>query len=83
MATTRRSTSTAMRRPARGTSTTRVYAPAHDFALEGAALYSDRYVRTPDGWRMSHTGYERIFEKTRTPGDATIQQGARSRGENS
>ncbi|WP_232820093.1 nuclear transport factor 2 family protein [Nocardioides allogilvus] len=58
-----------------------VYAPAFDFALEGAALYSDRYVRTPEGWRMSHTGYERIFEKKTTVAGATIEQGARSRGE--
>jgi hypothetical protein len=32
------------------------------FALEGAAIYDDRYVRTPDGWRIQHTGYQRTFE---------------------
>ncbi len=58
-----------------------VYAPAYDYALEGAALYEDRYVRTPEGWRMTHTGYERIFESTRTTTGLTIKQGARSRGE--
>ena len=58
-----------------------VYAPAHDFALEGAALYDDRYVRTSAGWRMSHTGYERIFEKSGTTSGTTIKQGPRSRGE--
>jgi hypothetical protein len=59
-----------------------IYAPAHDFALEGAALYEDRYVRTSAGWRMSHTGYERIFEKSGSSAGSTIKQGARSRGEN-
>ena len=34
------------------------------FRLEGAAFYEDRYVRTPDGWRVSHTGYQRTFEAT-------------------
>lgn len=58
-----------------------VYAPAHDFALEGAALYEDRYVRTSDGWRMAHTGYDRIFEKSGSTAGVTIKQGARSRGE--
>ena len=32
--------------------------------LEGAAFYEDRYVRTPVGWRVSHTGYQRTFEAT-------------------
>ena len=36
----------------------------HRFRLEGAAFYADRYLRTPDGWRISHTGYERTFEAT-------------------
>ncbi len=34
------------------------------FRLEGAAFYDDRYVRTPEGWRISHTGYQRTFEAT-------------------
>lgn len=34
------------------------------FRLEGAAFYEDRYVRTAEGWRVSHTGYERTFEAT-------------------
>ena len=58
-----------------------VYAPAQDFALEGAALDHDRYVRTPEGWRMSHTGYERIFESTASTAGLKVKQGARSRGE--
>ena len=28
----------------------------------GAAFYEDRYVRTPEGWRIKHTGYRRTFE---------------------
>lgn len=58
-----------------------VYAPALSFALEGAALYEDRYVRTHAGWRMSHTGYERIFEKIGDTTGVTLKQGPRSRGE--
>lgn len=59
-----------------------VFAPAFDFALDGAALYTDRYIRTPEGWRMEHTGYARIFERTGpiAPG-VRIEQGACSRGE--
>jgi SnoaL-like domain len=41
-----------------------VISAEHRFRLEGAAFYEDRYVRTPDGWRVSHTGYERTFEAT-------------------
>ena len=33
-----------------------------DYVLEGAAFYTDRLVRTPDGWRIAHTGYRRTFE---------------------
>lgn len=40
----------------------KVFALAYDFALEGAAFYEDRYVRTPEGWRIAHTGYKRTFE---------------------
>ncbi len=42
----------------------KVFALAFDFALEGAAFYEDRYVRTPDGWRIAHTGYKRTFESS-------------------
>ncbi len=34
-----------------------------DISLRGAAFYSDEYVRTADGWRISHTGYKRTFEE--------------------
>ncbi|UMG94527.1 nuclear transport factor 2 family protein [Nocardioides sp. TF02-7] len=40
----------------------KVLVDAFRFALEGAAIYADRYVRTADGWRIAHTGYERTFE---------------------
>jgi hypothetical protein len=46
-----------------------VISAQHGFRLEGAAFYEDRYVRTPDGWRVSHTGYERTFEATYQLGD--------------
>ncbi|MDF1605252.1 nuclear transport factor 2 family protein [Nocardioides sp. YIM 152315] len=42
----------------------KVIVPAFRFMLEGAAFYSDRYQRTSDGWRVSHTGYRRTFEIT-------------------
>lgn len=40
----------------------RVVVQAFDFMLEGASFYDDRYVRTADGWRVSHTGYRRTHE---------------------
>ncbi len=40
----------------------KVFVPAFDFVLEGAAFYSDRYVRTEQGWRIQHTGYRRTYE---------------------
>jgi hypothetical protein len=42
----------------------KVIVEAFKFMLEGAAFYTDRYVRTPDGWRVAHTGYRRTFEMT-------------------
>jgi hypothetical protein len=42
----------------------KVIVESFKFVLEGAAFYSDRYVRTDDGWRISHTGYRRTFEQT-------------------
>ena len=41
----------------------RVIVPAHDFALHGTALYEDRYVKVGGAWKISHTGYERIYEE--------------------
>ena len=42
----------------------KVIVPEFRFMLEGAAFYEDRYVRTPAGWRVAHTGYRRTFEMT-------------------
>jgi hypothetical protein len=42
----------------------KVVVDAVRFALEGGAIYSDRYVRCADGWRIQHTGYRRTFEMT-------------------
>lgn len=42
----------------------KVIIEAYKFVLEGAALYTDRYVRTPEGWRIVHTGYRRTFEQS-------------------
>ena len=33
------------------------------FTLRGASHYHDRYRKEPDGWRISATGYERIYEE--------------------
>jgi hypothetical protein len=44
----------------------KVFVPAYDVAIEGAAFYEDRMVRTPDGWRLSHVGYRRTFESSWT-----------------
>ncbi len=38
--------------------------PEFDFMLIGAAFYHDRYRRTPDGWKISATGYDRTYEAT-------------------
>ena len=40
----------------------KVLVPDLDFVLEGAAFYTDSYARTPDGWRIAHTGYRRTYE---------------------
>ena len=40
----------------------RVIVPEFNFMLFGAAFYHDRYRRTPDGWRISATGYARTYE---------------------
>ncbi len=34
--------------------------------IEGASIYSDRYVRTEAGWKISHTGYFRTYEMMRS-----------------
>ncbi len=44
----------------------KVFVPAYDVAIEGAAFYEDRMTRTPEGWRFSHVGYRRTFESSWT-----------------
>ena len=44
----------------------RVIVPAADLEIGGTALYEDRYRLTPEGWRIAHTGYLRVFEEHRT-----------------
>jgi SnoaL-like domain len=41
----------------------RVIVPEHRVLIEGAAVYHDEYRCGSDGaWRITHTGYERIYE---------------------
>ncbi|WP_019203636.1 nuclear transport factor 2 family protein [Tsukamurella sp. 1534] len=42
----------------------RVICAAADFMLIGSAFYTDRYLRTPEGWRIAETGYERTYHAT-------------------
>ena len=42
----------------------KVFVPAFDVAIEGAAFYEDQVVRTSDGWRFSHVGYRRTYESS-------------------
>jgi len=41
-----------------------VFVPQHDFALGGAAIYDDRYVKVDGTWLIEHTGYTRTFDYT-------------------
>jgi hypothetical protein len=40
----------------------KVIVPEFDFMLIGAGFYHDRYRRTPDGWKISVTGYDRTYD---------------------
>ena len=42
----------------------RVIMPEHNLMLIGAAFYHDGYRRTPDGWKISATGYRRTYDAT-------------------
>jgi SnoaL-like domain len=44
----------------------RVVVQAYDLEIAGTAFYADRYVKTDDGWKIAHTGYQRVFEEHRT-----------------
>ncbi|MGN6782919.1 MAG: nuclear transport factor 2 family protein [Marmoricola sp.] len=52
----------------------KVIVPDAQFVLEGAAFYSDRYRRTPDGWRIAHTGYRRTYEMSWSSADVPSLQ---------
>ena len=43
----------------------RVIVDAQDFELHGTALYDDEYRKEDGRWRISRTGYRRIFEERR------------------
>ena len=47
----------------------RVIVAEYNFVLIGAAFYRDQYRRTPDGWRISATGYDRTYEATMSVAD--------------
>jgi len=36
--------------------------PDFNFMLIGAGFYHDRYRRTPEGWKISATGYDRTYD---------------------
>jgi uncharacterized protein (TIGR02246 family) len=38
--------------------------PNANLALRGAAYYQDEYVKSGGEWRISHTGYRRLYEET-------------------
>lgn len=40
----------------------KVIAPEFNFMLIGAGFYHDTYRRTPDGWKISKTGYDRTYD---------------------
>ncbi|MEI6701405.1 MAG: nuclear transport factor 2 family protein, partial [Actinomycetota bacterium] len=44
----------------------RVILPKMDYEIGGTAFYSDSYVREDGQWKISHTGYVRVFEEHRT-----------------
>ncbi len=37
----------------------KVIVPESTSCSRRAAFYTDRYLRTPQGWRIAHTGYRR------------------------
>jgi SnoaL-like domain len=48
----------------------RVIAVSHGVLVDGASVYRDEYRCGSDGqWRISHTGYERIYEATMSLAD--------------
>lgn len=44
----------------------RVIIPGADLEISGTAFYRDEYELVDGTWKISHTGYERVFEEHRT-----------------
>lgn len=42
---------------------------ASNITLRGAAFYRDEYVKTSGGWKIRHTGYERVYEEVESRAD--------------
>jgi ketosteroid isomerase-like protein len=40
-----------------------------NITLRGAAFYRDEYVKTATGWKIRHTGYQRVYEEVESRGD--------------
>ena len=40
----------------------RVIVPEYNFMLFAAGFYHDRYRKTPDGWKICATGYDRTYD---------------------
>jgi hypothetical protein len=59
----------------------RVIVPAHDFELHGTALYCDEYARSDSGWKIAHTGYERLYEEHRSYSTGRVLSVRAGRGE--
>ena len=42
---------------------------ATNITLRGAAFYHDEYVKTAAGWKIRHTGYQRVYEEVESRAD--------------
>jgi hypothetical protein len=51
----------------------RVIVPGFDIEIGGTALYRDEYTKVDGQWRISHTGYQRIFEERRKHSTHEVQ----------
>lgn len=49
-----------------------VIMPAGNFQLRGAAYYSDELVKVDGEWKISHTGYRRLYEETVSRDGVTV-----------
>ncbi|MFP6563667.1 MAG: nuclear transport factor 2 family protein [Myxococcota bacterium] len=52
----------------------RVIALDHGFELHGTGIYEDRYTKADGRWWITHTGYERVFEKRGALDPAAAEQ---------